>query len=117
MTFHRCVRCGRNEVKILSNDKFFCNECAKLFGTCAMCEHSLQCDFSTNPTSLPQFVMKHIHQQTPLGYVEQIKEFPNQERIKLCCLDKCICCKTCDDEKVRCLRQFGTCENYKEIEF
>ena len=63
MTFHRCVRCGRNEVKILSNDKFFCNECAKLFGTCAMCEHSLQCDFSTNPTPLPQFVMKHIRQQ------------------------------------------------------
>ena len=49
--------------------------------------------------------------------MEQIKEFPNQERIKLCCLDKCICCKTCDDEKVRCLRQFGTCESYKEIEF
>ena len=82
-----------------------------------MCEHNLQCDFSTNPAPSPQFAMKHIRQQTPLGYVEQIKEFPNQERIKLCCLDKCICCKTCDDEKVRCLRQFGTCENYKEIEF
>ena len=100
MTFHRCVRCGRDGANVLSNDKFFCNECA-----------------NTNPTPLPQFVMKHIRQQTPLGYVEQIKEFPNQERIKLCCLDKCICSKTCDDEKVRCMLQFDTCENYKEIEF
>ena len=82
-----------------------------------MCEHNLQCDFSTNPAPSPKFVMKHIRQQTSLGYVEQIKEFPNQERIKLCWLDKCICCKTCDDEKVHCLSQFGTCENYKENEF
>ena len=117
MTFHRCVRCGRDKANVLSNNKFFCSECAKLFGTCEMCEHSLQCDFSTNPAPSPKFVMKHIRQQTSLGYVEQIKEFPNQECIKLCWLDKCICCKTCDDEKVHCLRQFGTCENYKENEF
>lgn len=117
MTFHRCVRCGRDGANVLSNNKFFCSECAKLFGTCEMCEHGLQCDFSTNPAPIPQLVMQHIRQQTPNGYMEQIKESPNPERIKLCCLDKCICCKTCDDEKVRCLRQFGTCENYKEIEF
>ena len=94
MTFHKCVRCRCNEAKILSNDKFFCNECAKLFGTCAMCEHNLQCDFSTNPAPSPKFVMKHIRQQTSLGYVEQIKEFPNQERIKLCWLGNSLICST-----------------------
>ena len=108
---YKCNRCGRYSAKAISDKKFFCSECAKLFCTCAMCEHNLQCDFSTNPAPSPQFAMKHIRQQTPLGYVEQIKEFPNQERIKLCCLDKCICCKTCDDEKGRGLRQDGTCEN------
>ena len=117
MIIHNCARCGRTGARVLSNGKFFCRECAELFGTCGMCAHSLKCDFSTNPAPIPQFVVQHIRQQTPNGYMEQIKETPNPERIKLCCLDKCICCKTCDDEKVRCLRQFGTCENYKENEF
>ena len=117
MIFAKCACCGRDGAKTWYNGKMFCNKCTNNFGTCNMCEHSLQCNFSTNPAPIPQFVVQRIRQQTPNGYVEQIKESPNPERIKLCCLDKCICCKTCEDEKVRCLRQFGTCENYKEYEF
>ena len=84
MIIHKCARCGRTGARVLSNGKFFCSECAELFGTCGMCVHSLKCDFSTNPAQIPQIVMQHIRQQTPNGYMEQIKETPNPERIKLC---------------------------------
>ena len=117
MIIHKCARCGRTGARVLSNGKFFCDECASKFGTCEMCIHSRSCEFFTNPAPIPQIVMQKIRQQTPHGYMEQIQEVPNPERIKAFCLDKCICCRTCEDEKVRCLRQFGTCENYKEIEF
>lgn len=117
MIFAKCAACGHNGAKTWYDGKLFCDECVAGFGTCRMCEHSRRCEFKTNPAPIPQFVIKHLRQETPNGYIEQIKESPNPERIKLCCLNKCICCKTCEDEKVRCLRQFGTCENYKEIEF
>ena len=117
MIIHKCARCGRTGAKILSNGKFFCDGCASKFGTCEMCIYGRSCEFFTNPAPIPQIIMQKIRQQTPHGYIEQIQEVPNPERIKAFCLDKCICCKTCEDTKVRCLRQFGTCENYKEIEF
>jgi hypothetical protein len=117
MIIHKCARCGRTGARVLSNGKFFCSECAELFGTCGMCAHSLKCDFSTNPAPIPQFVMQHIRQQTPNGYMEQIKEAPNPERIKLCCLEpKCVCCDH-DEERPHCMRQFRTCANYLEHEF
>lgn len=117
MIIHKCTRCGRTGARVLSNNKFFCSECAELFGTCGMCAHSIKCDFSANPVPIPQFVMQHIRQQTPNGYMEQIKEAPNPERIKLCCLEpKCVCCDH-DEERPHCMRQFGTCANYLEHEF
>lgn len=115
--FNKCVACGRNGANVLSNGKFFCGECASKFGTCEMCIHGRSCEFFTNPAPIPQVMMQKIRQQTPHGYMEQIQEVPNPERIKAFCLDKCICCKTCEDTKVRCLRQFGTCEKYQEFEF
>lgn len=114
---NKCVACGQNGAKVLSDGKFFCDKCASKFGTCEMCIHGRSCEFFTNSAPIPQFVMQKIRQQTPHGYMEQIREVPNPERIKAFCLDKCICCKTCEDEKVRCLRQFGTCEKYQEFEF
>lgn len=118
MIFYKCARCGQNGATIISNNKFFCAKCAELFGTCAMCAHSQKCDFVSNPAPIPKFVTKRIRQETEHGYMEQIVQMPNAQRAKAFCLDaECICCKTCEDGKVRCLRQFGTCENYKEIEF
>ena len=115
--FNKCVACGRNGANVLSNGKFFCDKCASKFGTCGMCIHSRSCEFFTNPAPIPQTVMQKNRQQTPHGYMEQIQEVPNPDRIKAFCVDKCICCKTCEDTKVRCLRQFGTCEKYQEFEF
>lgn len=83
-----------------------------------MCIHSKKCEFHSNPAPIPKFVTKRIRQETPNGYIEQIVQVPNAQRAKAFCLDtECVCCKTCEDEKVRCMRQFGTCENYKEFEF
>ena len=118
MMFYKCAICGRNGASIFYNNKFFCSECINLFGTCALCVRNKKCDFRENLAPIPQFITKHIRQQTPNGYIEQIVQTPNSQRIKAFCMEgNCICCKTCDDEKVRCMRQFGTCENYKEIEF
>ena len=117
MIFAKCACCGRNGAKTWYKDKLFCDECINNFGTCHMCEHSVKCEFQTNPAPIPMFVSQHIRQQTERGYVEQITQAPNSKRIKAFCLDvKCVCCKTCEDSKVRCMRQFNTCENYKEAE-
>lgn len=60
----KCERCGRevpNEATVLSpvgeNYAALCKECASLFGTCAMCVHSMQCEFINNPDPMPQFKM------------------------------------------------------------
>ena len=114
---HNCIRCGR-EGQVYYNSKFFCRDCIELFGTCAMCKNSQRCGFYEDPAPIPKFVTKRIRQETEHGYIEQIIQVPNAQRAKAFCLDaECICCKTYEDGKVRCLRQFGTCENYEEIEF
>lgn len=116
--FRKCTKCGRNGAKVLSNKKYFCNECAELFGTCAMCVHGKKCEFNTNLTPIPKVISKRERQQTEMGYVEQVYQMPNPQRIKALCIEmECTCCKECEDGKFRCMRQFGTCEKYEEIEF
>lgn len=116
MMMHKCVRCRRNGANVISNGKFFCGECAPMFGTCAMCEHGQKCNFNNNPAPIPKVVTQRIRQETEMGIVEQIIQIPNPKRIKAFCIEEtCICCE--QEEKPRCLRQFGTCRNYKEIEF
>lgn len=118
MISYKCVRCGRNGAKVFSSGKVFCSECFELFGTCVTCVHSKKCGFHSDPAPIPKVVTKRIRQETPNGYLEQIVQTPNPQRAKAFCLEaECICCKTCEDGKVRCMRQFDTCENYKEIEF
>lgn len=115
---YKCQACGDNGATIIYDSKFFCARCVDLFGTCAMCVHSKKCEFNDNPAPIPKLITQHIRQQTEMGYIEQIQQVPNPQRIKAFCLDgECVCCKTCDDKKVRCMRQFGTCEKYEEIEF
>lgn len=118
MRLERCVCCGREGATVIYDGKFFCIVCTNNFNTCAMCVHSKNCEFDSNPAPIPKMVVKKIRQQTEHGYMEQIVQVPNPQRVKALCLDgECVCCKTCEDEKVRCLRQFGVCENYEEIEF
>ena len=68
----KCVACGREPIKVWYNDKPFCSRCIELFGTCTMCDHSVKCEFKTNPAPIPQVVTKHVRQETPGGYMEQI---------------------------------------------
>ncbi len=115
--FIKCVACGRNGAMVIYNEKFFCSECAKLFGTCAMCVKSAKCEFKTNPAPIPQFVTKHIRQETPNGYIEQIVQVPNAQRIKAFCIEgECKCMGYIGGEP-KCMRQFGTCAGYIEHEF
>lgn len=115
--FYKCVACGRNGAKTHYKGKMFCSDCVRLFGTCTMCEHSTKCEFNDNPAPIPPVVTKHIRNQTPNGYMEQIIQVPNPQRIKAMCIEpKCICCDH-DEERPHCMRQFGTCANYLEHEF
>lgn len=114
--FVKCTMCGRNGATVIDNGKFFCSECVKLFNTCATCIHSKKCDFESNPAPIPKVVAKRLRQETQMGYMEQIQHIPNPQRIKAFCLEgQCVCCD--HKENPHCMRQFGLCENYKEIEF
>lgn len=116
MRFYQCRVCGANNAKVLYEGNFFCERCANLFGTCAMCANSQKCSFNDNPAPIPKIVTQRLRQETEMGVMEQIIQVPNPQRIKAFCLEeKCICCDHAD--RPHCMRQFGTCENYKEIEF
>ena len=113
----KCIACGHESIKVWYNNKPFCSRCVELFGTCAMCDHSIKCEFKTNPAPMPHFLTKHIRQETPNGYMEQIVQVPNAQRIKAFCIDGDCKCMGYVGEEPRCMRQFGTCANYKEHEF
>lgn len=115
--FLKCTACGRNGARVNYNGKFFCDDCANAFGTCVMCDHGQKCEFDSNPAPMPKVVAKHIRQQTPNGYIEQIAHFPNAQRIKAFCIEGECKCMDYVDEKPKCMRQFGCCEKYKEHEF
>lgn len=117
MIIHKCARCGRTGARVLSNGKFFCSECAELFGTCGMCVHSLKCEFQTNPAPIPQVITKRIRQETPNGHIEQIIQTPNAQRIKAFCMEGECKCMGYIGEEPKCMRQFGICANYIEHEF
>ena len=118
MQENRCVRCGQINAGVISNGKFFCAECFRFFNTCVMCVHSKKCDFQDNHAPMPQFVMQRVRQQTEMGYIEQIQQVPNPQRVKAMCVEsECVCCKECEDKKYHCIRQFEVCEKYEEIEF
>lgn len=112
----KCAKCGA-EANIWSEGAFFCEKCAMQFSTCAMCVHGTKCEFQTNPSEPPQFVAKTIQKQTRMGHVIQTVQVPNPERIKMFCLDgSCVCYNTLEDKQL-CFKEFGTCKNYKEIDF
>lgn len=115
--FVKCTSCGRNGAKVWYNNKIFCDDCVGAFGTCVMCDHSQKCEFQTNPAPIPQFITKHLRQQTPNGYIEQIVQVPNAQRIKAFCIEGQCKCMGYVNEEPKCMRQFGTCEKYKEHEF
>jgi hypothetical protein len=82
-----------------------------------MCEHSAKCEFNDNPAPIPPVVTKHIRNQTPNGYMEQIVQVPNAQRIKAFCIEGECKCMGYVGEEPKCMRQFEICANYLEHEF
>ena len=117
MIFAKCACCGRKGAKTWYKDKLFCDECVNNFGTCHMCEHSVKCEFRTNPAPIPKVVTKHVREQTPNGYFEQVVQVPNAQRIKAFCIEGECKCMGYVGEEPKCMRQFGVCADYLEHEF
>ena len=112
-----CAACRRMPGTVWYNNKLFCKNCSDLFGTCTMCDNSVKCQFKTNPAPISQFVTKRLRQETPNGYMEQIVQVPNAQRIKAFCIEGECKCMGYVGEEPKCMRQFGTCANYLEHEF
>lgn len=110
----KCIRCNKevsNEFVTLYNEKVFCSNCARLFGSCLMCEHFEGCSFSDEAIDIPPFVMQTVQH----GPVKTQIQVANPKRIEATCLaHKCSCF---DKKEHKCMRGFGVCDNYKEIEF
>lgn len=117
MNYLKCIVCGRENATIIDGLIYFCEECYQYIGTCAFCEHSARCEFNDNPDPMPKVVAVRNRQQTPMGFVEQIQQMPNPERIKAMCVDKeCVCYNAANS---CCARHFNHCSNYidKKFEF
>ena len=116
-SIYRCAICGFDGANVFYEKKSFCKECVELFGTCKTCIRRSQCGFNDDPMPLPKIVTNHVRHQTEHGYVEQIVQMPNPQRIQATCIEgECVCCNH-DLEKPRCMRQFGICAKYEEFEF
>lgn len=110
-----CEKCHRLTTKngfvvVAENETFhiLCNQCSTGLTSCAFCTHCQNCDFETNPSTLPKIVQKQI-QQGPMIQIIQIK---NPERIKITCQAGCKCWNS---EENACDKEIGYCHNYEFI--
>ena len=85
--------------------------------TMQRCGITTSCSVKDAPAPMPHFVTKHVRQETPGGYMEQIVQVPNAQRIKAFCIEGECKCMGYVGEEPKCMRQFGTCANYLEHEF
>ena len=86
--------------------KRICGNCLQKSGTCGLCSHGGICDFETNDSTVPKIIQKQIRQ----GNQIIVTTVRNPERIRVTCQENC----ECFSEKFGCLRENGTCGNYKE---
>lgn len=102
----KCELCGRKFPKLstIMDGYYVCDDCLLSLGTCSQCKHQNQCDFETNPSTLPKIVQKVIHQ----GNMQMATQIRNPEREKITCACGCPCYM----ESIGCLRQEGTCGKY-----
>ena len=111
-TLNICAHCNQVTVspilREISSDYWItlCGNCANLSGTCHLCSQSIECAYENDPSPLPKAVLKTYKQGNS---VIQIQE-KNPALIDITCRQKCICFS----EKFGCLRENGTCGNYKE---
>ena len=84
-----------------------CPRCYSLCGSCVMCVSARSCPFETDPSPLPKQVQKTIRQ----GNMVMQGIVPNPDRIRETCQKSC----KCWSDDFGCLKQNGTCANYKEV--
>lgn len=108
----QCAYCGKENcvpAVIDSNtNAVICANCYVHCNTCAMCQQVRFCDFETNPSSLPKQVQKFVRQGNMT--IQTVEKAPS--RIEITCAAGC----PCFDPEFGCLKQNGTCANYKERE-
>lgn len=83
---------------------YLCEECSKKTGTCVACKMREECEFETNPSTIPKVVQQRI-QQGPMTSIIQVK---NPTRIEMFCKS----CK-CFDEEFGCLKENGCCGRWE----
>lgn len=104
-----CDYCGNPASSIINEDnlKCMCAQCFSMTKTCAMCVEGGKCAFETDPSPLPKQVQKTIRQ----GNMVLQTVVKNPDRIRETCQFGCICFH----EEFGCLKENGTCGNYKEV--
>lgn len=83
---------------------YLCEECSAKTGTCFTCKMREECEFETNPSTIPKVVQQRI-QQGPMTSIVQVK---NPARVEMFCKN----CK-CFDEEFGCLKESGCCGNWQ----
>ena len=110
----KCARCGRSPANVWSVNELFCENCAERFGTCYMCQHRNECAFETDTDPMPKIINKTVSQMG--GRMITTTQIMNPERVEKFC--KVCQCNSEIDNQLICIKQlFGTCSNYKEIDF
>lgn len=112
---NKCDFCGQVSITPLvvcptedNQVRYVCDQCCSLFGTCRTCiQANGGCDFETNPSTLPKVVQKEIRQ----GNMISRMQVRNPARIDITCKAGC----KCWNEENGCLREAGTCGNWKEF--
>jgi hypothetical protein len=84
-----------------------CESCAEQLTSCHFCKNGNECDFETNPSTLPKMVQKRI-QQGPMISVTTVK---NPSRVDITCKAGC----PCYDPDFECMKQFNFCDKITHI--
>lgn len=92
-----------------SNPAYYiiCPNCFTQVNTCNLCTYRGECDFETNPSPLPKQIQQTIRQ----GQMVMQTIVKNPDRIRETCQKSC----KCWSDEFGCLKQNGTCGNYKEV--
>lgn len=108
----KCAYCGRPlpQGAIICTDPFvyaMCTQCHSHAGTCVLCIEANTCPFETdNNCPLPKQVQKTIRQGN--NVIQAVVQ--NPDRIRETCQKSC----KCWSDDFGCLKQNGTCGQYKE---
>lgn len=84
-----------------------CPQCFAQVNTCNMCVNRNKCNFETDPSPLPKQVQQTVRQ----GNMVMQTVVKNPDRIRELCQFSC----TCWSDDFGCLKENGTCGQYKEV--